>query len=263
VLVGLIRTEGPADAPGEGHPMKPTIRALLLGSAASLVMAGAALAADLRGSISPPTYTNWTGFYAGVNGGYGWNDDAIVFNSVVGLRPNPSGALFGGQVGYNWQFAPDWVFGVETDFAWSDIFGSALTSVPGAFTAVERVNMLGTLRGRVGYALENVLLYGTAGIAYGRTDLATSSINPVLGACGPTGFCASAASTEWMVGWSAGVGFDWAFLPRWSFRSEYLHYDLGSRQQNLIDPGIPTAPLVASANFRGDILRGAINFKFW
>jgi len=244
--------------------MKSTIRALLLGSAASLVMTGAALAADLRGSIAPPPYyTNWTGFYAGVNGGYGWNDDAIVFNSVVGLRPNPSGALFGGQVGYNWQFAPDWVFGVETDFAWSDIFGSALTSVPGAFTAVERVNMLGTLRGRVGYALENVLLYGTAGIAYGRTDLATSSINPVLGACGPTGFCASAASTEWMVGWSAGVGFDWAFLPRWSFRSEYLHYDLGSRQQNLIDPGIPTAPLVASANFRGDILRGAINFKFW
>jgi outer membrane immunogenic protein len=244
--------------------MKPTIRALLLESAASLVMTGAALAADLRGSIAPPPYyTNWTGFYAGVNGGYGWNDDAIVFNSVVGLRPNPSGALFGGQVGYNWQFAPDWVFGVETDFAWSDIFGSALTSVPGAFTAVERVNMLGTLRGRVGYALENVLLYGTAGIAYGRTDLATSSINPVLGACGPTGFCASAASTEWMVGWSAGVGFDWAFLPRWSFRSEYLHYDLGSRQQNLIDPGIPTAPLVASANFRGDILRGAINFKFW
>jgi outer membrane immunogenic protein len=65
-----------------------------------------------------------------------------------------------------------------------------------------------------------------------------------------------------MVGWAAGIGFDWAFLPQWSFRSEYLHYDLGSRTQNLVDPGIPNAPLTVSANFRGDIVRGAINFKF-
>jgi len=243
--------------------MKSTIRALLLGSAASLVMTGAALAADLRGSIAPPSYyTNWTGFYAGVNGGYAWNDDSVMFGSVLGLRPKPSGGLFGGQAGYNWQWTPEWVFGVETDFVWADFFGSAQALTPFVANGVERVSMLGTLRGRVGYALENVLLYGTAGLAYGRTDLATSSINPVLGACGPAGFCASADSTEWMVGWAAGVGFDWAFLPQWSFRSEYLHYDLGSRTQNLVDPGIPTAPLTVSANFRGDIVRGAINFKF-
>src|SRR5258707_6446698 len=111
-----------------GHPMKLTIRALLLGSAASLGMTGAALAADLRGSSPTPSYnTNWTGFYVGVNGGYAWDwgKDAVVFNSLGTLHPNPTGALFGGQVGYHWQWTPDWVFGVETDFDWAGIFGSA------------------------------------------------------------------------------------------------------------------------------------------
>jgi outer membrane immunogenic protein len=122
--------------------------------------------------------------------------------------------------------------------------------------------MLGTLRGRAGYALENVLLYGTGGLAYGRTDLATAVT--LGGACGPAGFCGAAASTQWMVGWAAGAGFDWAFLPRWSFRTEYLHYDLGSRHQDLTDPaGVPVTSVGTSTSFRGDVVRGAINFKFW
>ena len=226
-------------------------------------MTGAALAADLRGSIAPPSYyPSWSGSYFGVNGGYAWSDDAVAFGSAAGLRPNPSGGLFGGQVGYNWQWTPEWVFGVETDFDWAGIFGSTTATVPFAATAVERVDMLGTLRGRVGYALDTVLLYGTAGLAYGSTELATSAVITVGGACGPVGFCASGVSSEWMVGWAAGVGFDWAFLPRWSFRSEYLHYDLGSRTLDLIDPGNPNFAISTSANFRGDLLRGAINFKF-
>jgi outer membrane immunogenic protein len=244
--------------------MKLTIRALLLGSAASLGMTGAALAADLRGSIPPPSYntnTNWTGFYVGVNGGYAWDwgKDAVVFNTLGTLHPNPSGGLFGGQVGYHWQWTPEWVFGVETDFDGVGIFGSSQGGIAGA---VQRVDMLGTLRGRAGYSLENVLLYLTGGLAYGRTDLATSLT--MGGACGPAGFCGAAASTQWMVGWAAGAGFDWEFLPRWSFRTEYLHFDLGSRHQDLTDPaGVPVTAFGTAATFRGDIVRGAINFKFY
>ena len=65
------------------------------------------------------------------------------------------------------------------------------------------------------------------------------------------------------MGWAAGVGFDWSFLPRWSFRTEYLHYDLGSIQQSLTDPAVPNFSFTSSTNFRGDILRGAINYKFF
>jgi len=241
--------------------MKSTIRALLLGSAASLVMTGAALAADLRGSIAPPSYyTNWTGLYAGVNGGYAWNDDSVMFGTVLGLRPKPSGGLFGGQLGYNWQWTPEWVFGVETDFAWADVFGSGATLTPFAANGVERVNMLGTLRVRAGYALENVLLYGTAGLAYGRTELAVSVRDNLV--CGPAGFCGAADTSKWQVGWAAGAGFDWAFLPRWNLRAEYLHYDVGTVRLDVSDPAVPTS-VSTSATFRGEIVRGALSYKLY
>jgi outer membrane immunogenic protein len=253
--------------------MKSTIRALLLGSAAGVAMTGAALAADLSRPPPPAAYAvNWGGLYFGVNGGYVWTDDPVDFASTIGLRPNASGPLFGGQLGYNWQCWPEWVFGVEADLDWANIFASQRLStvgpVPGApfdpfsIVAQQRVSALGTLRGRVGYALENVLLYGTGGVAYGRTELATSVVDTLAG-CGPAGFCATATSTQWMVGWAAGVGFDWSFLPRWSFRTEYLHYDLGSRRQDLADSGVPGAGISASTNFRGDLVRGAISFKLY
>ncbi len=245
--------------------MRSIIKQLLAGGVATVAITGLAVAADLGRPLPPPVYDlDWTGFYLGVNGGYAWNwgNDAVVFGSTVGLRPNPSGGLFGGPLGYNWQWTPEWVFGVETDFDGAGIFGSALASDPFGATAEDRVDLLGTLRGRAGYALENILLYGTGGLAYGRTELGTSVTDKIGGLCGPAGFCANASSTQWMVGWAAGVGFDWAFLPRWSFRTEYLHYDLGSRHLDLTDPGLPNFVMSTSTNFRGDILRGAINFRF-
>src|SRR5262245_52874143 len=237
--------------------MKSMIRALLLGGAAAGAMTGAALAADLsRGP--PPVYPlNWAGFYIGLNGGYAWSDDPIVFASTVGIRPNASGALFGLQLGYNWQWTPEWVFGVEGDLDWANIFAATTGSTPFGTTGQHRVDVLGSLRGRVGYSLDNILVYGTAGLAYGRTELGASVTNMVGGLCGPAGFCASGSSAQWMAGWAAGVGFDWAFLPRWSFRTEYLHYDLGSRRLELTDSFM----MPVSTNFRGDILRGAINFR--
>jgi outer membrane immunogenic protein len=250
--------------------MKSIIKALLLGGAGSLAITGAALAADLSRPLPPPPVWSWSGFYVGVNGGYGWSGDPVIFGGPIGVRTNPSGGLFGVQAGYNWQWTPEWVFGVETDIDGADIFGSQRVSAfglvgttdPFAIVAQQRVGVLGTLRGRVGYALDDVLLYGTGGLAYGRTELATSVTDVFAGqTCGPAGFCAAASSTQWMVGWAAGVGFDWAFLPRWTFRTEYLHYDLGSRHHDLTDPAVPGVVIGTSATFRGDIVRGAISFK--
>lgn len=249
--------------------MKPIIKTLLLASACGLAISSAS-AADLgaiplRGSVGM-----WNGFYGGINGGYSWNDgDAVVFNSSVGIRPNPTGSLVGGQVGYNWQFTPEWVLGVETDIDWADISGSTSSNagVSGigsvAFVGVQRIRTLGTARLRAGYVLDGVLLYATAGLAYGEAEIDASATDLASQTCGPVGFCSAVNSKQWMVGWAAGVGVDWSFLPRWSFRTEYLHYDLGSIQQNLADPGFPNFSFTTNTNFRGDIVRGAINYKFF
>ena len=253
--------------------MRSSIKTLLLGSACGLAMTAAASAADL-GNLSlrgPVGIGMWSGLYGGVNGGYSWNEnDAVVFNSSVGLRPNPNGFLFGAQVGYNWQFTPDWVFGVETDLNWADISGntSSIVGVGGigslTFVAAQQIDTLGTARARAGYVLEGVLLYATAGLAYGRAEVDTSITDLFAGrTCAPAGFCGALNTKQWMLGWAAGVGFDWSFLPRWSFRTEYLHYDLGSISQTLTDPGLPNFSFTSNTNFRGDIVRGAINYKFW
>jgi outer membrane immunogenic protein len=253
--------------------MKSCIKTLLLGAACSLAVAASAPAADLgaiplRGSVGM-----WNGLYVGVNGGYAWSDgDPVGFLNTLATRPNPTGSMFGAQLGYNYQMTPDWVFGVETDIAWTAFSGNDTLSWSGlvgndnfAYVAEQHVNMLGTLRGRVGYVLDGVLLYGTAGIAYGQTEL-RSSVTDMQGGmtCGPAGFCGNMVSKQWSAGWAAGVGFDWSFMPGWSFRTEYLHYDLGSVHQNLVDPlAAPGLVAAVDAKFRGEIVRGAINYRFW
>ena len=105
--------------------------------------------------------------------------------------------------------------------------------------------------------------YVTGGLAFGRTDF-NSSIIDVFGGglCGPAGFCAVQSLSTWHAGWSAGGGVEWAFGPAWSFKVEYLHYDLGSRNEALLDPTAPMLVFVSATSFRGDVVRGGVNFLF-
>src|SRR5262245_7318244 len=127
-------------------------------SVAAVAAAGSAVAADLpRGpapSYSPPAPSiyNWSGFYAGLNLGYEWGK---VTSSV-----DPAGVAGGGQLGYNWQTG-QFVFGAETD---SQVSAADDTFAPWKFSNL----WFGTLRGRAGYAMNNILLFATAGLAYGN-----------------------------------------------------------------------------------------------
>jgi len=145
----------------------------------------------------PPPCWCWAGFYGGANVGFQWG---TLSNSGA----KPSGIFAGFQGGYNWQFG-QFVTGFETDIQLSDandVFAGYKFSNP----------WFGTLRGRGGFAVNNVLFYGTLGFAYGlgRVDLGGLTENNV------------------QVGWTTGVGLEVGVTPSWSVKAEYLFIDLAS-----------------------------------
>ena len=171
---------------------------------------------------APPAY-NWAGAYAGVNVGYEWGK---VTNTAI----NPSGLEGGLQAGYNWQ-SGQFVFGGETDIQLS---GADDTFAPFKFSNP----WFGTLRGRAGIAMNNILFYGTLGLAYGGLQ----------GAKTP-------ASTESKtdIRLDRGLGIEVGFTPNWSAKVEYLYMDLGDRAFSLtgMDNG-----------HQANILRFGLNYHF-
>jgi outer membrane immunogenic protein len=205
--------------------MKKTILAMTVAGAA--LTSSAAVAADVMHGPSPyyaaPVNSyNWTGPYLGLNGGYEWG-------SVTNLANDPSGFAGGLQGGYNWQFG-QFVFGGEADI---QVTGADDTFAPYKFSNP----WFGTVRGRAGYALNNILFYGTFGLAYG--DL--------------KGELGTLDETQTHVGWAGGLGMEVGFTPNWSARVEYLYMDLGSR---------PYAITGGNNGYDANILRFGINYRF-
>ncbi|MBV9617780.1 MAG: porin family protein [Verrucomicrobia bacterium] len=232
--------------------------------------------------VQPACDFTWTGLYIGGNAGYAWGHADTDFDPLPNpvsfgalapttLRPDPGGFIGGGQLGYNYQWK--WlVLGAETDFQGSDIEGDDTVSpiidnagapdAAGTFLfAHERMQWLGTVRGRIGVApICRLLIYGTGGLAYGNVDYSANT-NFDNGTTYPTNF------TETKTGWAAGGGIEYALTNHWTVRAEYLHYDLGdeSRTQNQLINGVPQGPpFFVRYNFdtSGEIVRGGFNFKF-
>jgi outer membrane immunogenic protein len=186
--------------------------------------AHAANAADLPRKAPPPAPVvaafNWSGFYAGIHGGWATGDADLSFvggSTSVDL----DGGFFGGQIGWNWQ-APGspWVWGVEVDSAWADIGDDASATVGLAtFTASSDLDYFGTARLRLGYAWDRVLWYVTGGLAWAHNDIS-------FGVAAP-GLLAGVSSDNTHVGWTVGGGVEWAFADPWSVKLEYLFVDLG------------------------------------
>jgi len=235
------------------------MKRILLGVAA-LFTVGAApvLAADLPARaytkapppVAAPLY-NWTGFYIGANGGYGWGRTNWLFTAVgTTANHNPSGGLAGGQIGYNWQWT-NWVFGVEADGDWANIRGSTPCPNP-AFTCFSNTRDLATFRGRIGYAAGPALFYGTGGAAY-----ANSYYSALLPGGVPTAGTPGVFSTDrW--GYAAGAGIEYGFTPNWSAKLEYMHYGFNT---------VTTAPFVLGASpaalrLNIDTLKVGINYRF-
>ncbi len=225
----------------------------LVSAAAGLLavpaLVGAALAADLSRPPPAPYYSapvaapyyNWTGFYIGANGGYGWgstNWDGYPASF------NTSGGVVGGQLGYNWQFG-QFVYGLEGDGDWSNIHGTTTVSgVCGASVCGTYNDFLATARGRVGVAFDRFLPYVTGGLAVGNIRA------PVAGYSG---------IDQTNAGWTVGAGLEFAIGGNWTAKAEYLHVDLGSA------PCGASCGLSLGSNdisFTADIVRGGINYRF-
>jgi opacity protein-like surface antigen len=219
----------------------------ILALTAVIAGGGAGGAADL--AVKAPVYkappvilSDWAGFYLGVHGGYGWEDSS--FTALIGPSPaaavpgtigiKPTGGVFGGHVGYNWQFGSV-VVGVEGDFDGADINGTNNNFNPPASLKTDE---LASARGRLGYAvLPNLLAYGTGGFGWARSDLNVFNR-------GGEGFGRD--------GWTAGAGLEYRFYGNWIARAEYLHYGFDSKllsDTTLKDNGV-------------NVVRGGVSYKF-
>jgi outer membrane immunogenic protein len=239
---------------------------------------GLAFAADLpvRGqmALKAPALQeqpfSWTGFYIGANVGDAFDNSDRV-NAVVGglgafdLRNKSDGVTAGGQFGYNYEFRLGGlngiVVGVEADAAYTDLSGSLAipTGIAGATVNLNsRLDYLGTIRGRLGYAYDRLLIYGTGGFAYGTVEH-SADLNGAN--------FANLKTTE--TGFTYGGGFEYA-LPIDTYThmssssavtvgAEYLRYELDSNSASFALPGLDASIKLKDV---GNIVRARINYKF-
>lgn len=214
-------------------------RLLIATSALTALVASTAFAADIparmpaKAPVMMPAY-NWTGFYLGVNIGGAWTDTDI--GSSV------SGFIGGGQIGYNWQgIGSPWVLGLEADFQGSTQGESATVFLPGgAVTADADLPWFGTVRGRLGYAWDRVMIYATGGFAFQEAKLSVTAPGVAL------------SGSETSLGWTVGGGLEWAFFDRWSAKFEYLY---------LNTDGV-TVLGVTTGRLGNNVARAGVNYRF-
>ncbi len=241
------------------------LKKTVLGLAAVIGGTLVANAADLRPiTKAPPAPVpvayNWSGFYVGGNVGFAWAETSASQFAVNGVVPPPAppppvdpsfnrdGWFAGGQVGWNWQ-APGspWVWGIEGDIQGADISGSAtVTSVLGTITGTADIDMFATIRGRLGYAWDRVLVYGTGGAAWARNEFTLTD--------GITTLSADRTHSGWVVG----GGIEWALLDNWSAKVEYQFLTFDSERY------FPTVAGGAGIDFDTDIhtIRFGLNYRF-
>lgn len=235
----------------------------LLAAIGLLAMSAPAMAADLpvRAYKAPPALVaavyDWTGFYIGINGGWGssrncWGIVPLAGATIADGCADRSGGVFGGQVGYRWQ-SGQFVFGLEGQGDWADLTGSSVSTLNPVYSTGVKVDALGLVTGHIGYAWNASLFYLKGGAATARSRLdvwnTASGIN-----------VASASATRW--GGIVGIGWEYGFAPNWSFGIEYDRLFMGDANNSF---SVPNPILAGAANRIGqdvDLVTLRINYRF-
>jgi outer membrane immunogenic protein len=235
-----------------------------------------AVAADLPVRPAPPPAPifSWTGFYFGPHIGGGWaNGDAQSVSSPEPGFFDPfrsdlkgTGVVAGGQVGFNWQLASNWVIGFEGDISGTTIDDSATQNtattlgiplIPASsLTLTRNINWLASARGRIGVSWDRALLYFTGGVAWAGITFQADLHRPIL----PDIFVVSVGDTR--TGWVIGGGLEYAFEnTNWTMRGEFLHYQFdGFRVEAPSFNGFTAQDTLG--NFNVNVVRVGFNYKY-
>jgi outer membrane immunogenic protein len=246
------------------------ISSLAVQSLAAICVAAPAFAADLPARqygkaapmISPMSVYDWSGFYVGANVGGAWDNGTATNAALDGTfvssgTARNSGVIGGGQIGYNYMVSPSFLLGVEADVDGTSLKGSVL-SIDGSNQHSSKLDAFGTVRGRVGFAENNWLFYGTGGFAWSegsvtRTQIATVAAMPPIPALAGTVETASNTRT----GWAAGAGVEWGITQNWTARIEYLYLDLGNATSVF-----PLSNRLQTSSLTMNVARVGVNYKF-
>jgi outer membrane immunogenic protein len=278
-----------------------------------LAASGSAFAADIAVKAPPPAPApvyNWTGWYAGVNAGASFGSVKTDFNAPVTIAvteaggtgtgttgfagsntEHPSGFIGGGQIGYNWQYSPLIIVGLEADFQGAlerdsntltsdfrfSIGGPGFTAFPAGSTVLDyqtKIDWFGTVRARIGYVWGNgnVLSYVTGGLAYGKVDVeGTSTVSAVLTSLSPVTQAFSHSQVN--AGWTVGYGTEGRLgNSNWTWKVEGLYVDLGTLDATGsggavtgtvgFTTSVTAGPVTTHSHFTDGILRAGLNYQF-
>jgi outer membrane immunogenic protein len=257
---------------------------LVLALAATTLLSGAALAADLPAyepaplAVASPGGYDWTGFYVGLQGGGIWGDvdtdtfplpsPAVFGDDQFSQSTDLDGFLGGLEAGFNWQSGM-FVFGVEGDISAANVDGNSVFGElplfpgpgtdPGSSQTVDvDMNWFGTLRVRAGITpMDRVLLFASGGLAVADVDYTV--VTDYVGA--PFRYPGSSSDTEF--GWTIGGGAEVALGSRWTVKAEYLYFDLGD-ETIVANPVAPNPPfqVQTTQDITGHLGRVGVNFRF-
>jgi outer membrane immunogenic protein len=268
-----------------------------------IAFAQVASAADLPLKAPPraaaPAVFSWTGCYVGANLGGGWtkhhlatdappfppnliNDTARTAINNAGLASLSHGGITGGgQVGCNWQpTTAGWsslVLGIEGDLNGIDgdvsrNTGNVVEPVSGR--TVRSIDDIGvswfaTVRGRIGWAFDRLMIYGTGGAAFANVDASKRFAWDFTDGCpvvNGLNECHVGRSSSTRIGWTAGGGVEWAFRDHWSAKAEYLYADLGDVSYSTFNnaPGFAPPGQVANhtVSTKLQVVRVGVNYRF-
>jgi outer membrane immunogenic protein len=229
--------------------MKKILLAATVAALSSTSVFAADLAARPYTKAPAPAYVapiyNWTGFYLGAHlGGAFGSNNTTLNNAGRGVSipiDTKGGFLGGGQIGYNWQFSPNWVFGIEGDISGLDYKRTAVDSFGDVLQ--QKTDWLASVTGRLGYTWGPGMIYAKGGVAFRDNGGFSSSY---------AGYSVDNKST----GYTVGGGLEYMFAPAWSAKVEYQYYNFSD--SHLYDTG------VLVGNFKTDIhtVKAGINYHF-
>src|SRR5262245_39592386 len=215
--------------------------AMTLGTAASFT---SAISPSLAADVIPPAepIVDWTGPYIGVHAGYAWvkwhGEDTEGIPPLASVTLEDNNFIFGGQLGYNWQVAPSFVLGMETDATWLDVSDEDDSDFN--FESIE-TDWLATVRGRAGFAMDHIMVYATGGVAFSDTEVEDED--------------SDAEQDETLFGWTAGGGVEVLLAQNVTAKAEYLYIQFDEEEFEV--PG-----LASDIDLHAHIIRTGVNYKF-